>query len=625
MAKMIQVESSMIHAAGYDAETRTLEVLFNSGKTYGYEDVPPKVFKGLMAADSKGRYMLSQIIDVYPDYSISGRRQVGKAPKKSMTKKKISRNKGAVTQKDRWSTLWQEWSEIIEEVAQEEGDYIAQEAHWEPPYFNETAFADDLEKIARKMRPLLSTALQNEYAPTTGFSQALLKAEDAISAGLPEWLEIDNGIEMGKNLTVCLLEWEWLKNVATGKDAFAFARRIRDWEDRCSYTYLETDACADFFTELSEEDQQIVFKGLNKHKDKPLWQEPLENIHSHWHSLYMYWLDQYAPEQFLDNLRTTISQQWENGLPVIEDLLSKKDYKGSLAVIKETLDAMLKGHRVGQSWAPHTSLLFVHVSGFYVQKGYLSNHKALLRLYLKIAKGLGDDQLVNTLKIQHSAFNHFFDWQHMFKSFDELVLPKPIHRALFQSWRDHTIQRAGSTSWGFGWGQTDSGWWLHWLIDSIADPKKGPAYFQQQIDHWLKTLANIELTSTKGEFGFLRLLTNDVREMSGRKNSYPIFNEVVINPGRLSTPDVASRQAYLKRFTSGGLLKKIMAYWKEHLHECVPNPKIVANANYAEHARWMAALKELTPSSYKSLLAHWRVEHERRKNLWKIMEERGLA
>ncbi len=25
------VESSMIHAAGYDAETRTLEVIFNSG------------------------------------------------------------------------------------------------------------------------------------------------------------------------------------------------------------------------------------------------------------------------------------------------------------------------------------------------------------------------------------------------------------------------------------------------------------------------------------------------------------------------------------------------------------------------------------------------------------------
>jgi hypothetical protein len=338
----------------------------------------------------------------------------------------------------------------------------------------------------------------------------------------------------------------------------------------------------------------------------------------------MYWLEEHAPDQFLDNLRTTIAQQWENGLPVIEDLLSKKDYQASLAVIKETFDAMLKGHRVGPSWAPDASLLFVHVSGFYAQKDYLRNHKALLSLYLKTAKGLGDEQLVGTLKIQRSALIHFFDWQRIFKSFDESALSKPIHQALFQSWRDHITQRASPASWGLGWGQTDSVWWLHWLIDSIADPSKGPAYFQQKIDQWLKDLANMELTQTNGEFGFLRLLTKDLRELSGSKNSNPIFYEVVIGPGTTSSADAASRQAYLKGLAPGGLLKKVMAYWKKHLHECVPSPKVVAKGNYAEHARWMAALKELAPRSYKSLLAHWRVDHERRKNLWKAMEERGL-
>lgn len=68
MAKLVSVESSMIQAVGYDAKTRTLEVVFNSGQTYCYEDVPPKVYKGLLAADSKGRYMRAEIIGVYPDY-----------------------------------------------------------------------------------------------------------------------------------------------------------------------------------------------------------------------------------------------------------------------------------------------------------------------------------------------------------------------------------------------------------------------------------------------------------------------------------------------------------------------------------------------------------------------------
>ena len=65
----------MIQAVGYDAKTRTLEVVFNSGQTYYYEDVPPKIYKGLLAADSKGRYMRAEIIGVYPDYQVSRRRR----------------------------------------------------------------------------------------------------------------------------------------------------------------------------------------------------------------------------------------------------------------------------------------------------------------------------------------------------------------------------------------------------------------------------------------------------------------------------------------------------------------------------------------------------------------------
>src|SRR5690348_5229747 len=75
MAKLVPVESSMIQAVGYDPETRILEVVFNSGQTYCYEDVPPEVHQELMAADSKGQYMRAAIIGVYPDYRVSRRRR----------------------------------------------------------------------------------------------------------------------------------------------------------------------------------------------------------------------------------------------------------------------------------------------------------------------------------------------------------------------------------------------------------------------------------------------------------------------------------------------------------------------------------------------------------------------
>ena len=63
---LIEVESSMVHAVGYDEEHRCLEVVFNTGRIYCYEGVPPEVFQGLLEAESKGRFMLAHIIDVYP-------------------------------------------------------------------------------------------------------------------------------------------------------------------------------------------------------------------------------------------------------------------------------------------------------------------------------------------------------------------------------------------------------------------------------------------------------------------------------------------------------------------------------------------------------------------------------
>jgi hypothetical protein len=73
--KLKVVESSMIHAVGYNSKTRELEVVFNSGKAYVYEGVPPKTYKELMAAGSKGQFMRAEVIDCYPCYEIRFRRR----------------------------------------------------------------------------------------------------------------------------------------------------------------------------------------------------------------------------------------------------------------------------------------------------------------------------------------------------------------------------------------------------------------------------------------------------------------------------------------------------------------------------------------------------------------------
>jgi hypothetical protein len=54
---MRPLRSSSIEAAGYDRERRTLRVRYLGGSTYDYVAVPAKVFKELLEADSKGRFV----------------------------------------------------------------------------------------------------------------------------------------------------------------------------------------------------------------------------------------------------------------------------------------------------------------------------------------------------------------------------------------------------------------------------------------------------------------------------------------------------------------------------------------------------------------------------------------
>jgi hypothetical protein len=73
--ELITVESSMIHAVGYDPEKHILEVVFNTGRTYQYADVPPEVYEGLFKAESKGRYFLANIRDVYSYWPVGHSRR----------------------------------------------------------------------------------------------------------------------------------------------------------------------------------------------------------------------------------------------------------------------------------------------------------------------------------------------------------------------------------------------------------------------------------------------------------------------------------------------------------------------------------------------------------------------
>ena len=57
----IPVSSNNIAEIGYDAATRTLEILFRNGGLYQYFDVPAQEHQALMNASSQGQYLNAHI------------------------------------------------------------------------------------------------------------------------------------------------------------------------------------------------------------------------------------------------------------------------------------------------------------------------------------------------------------------------------------------------------------------------------------------------------------------------------------------------------------------------------------------------------------------------------------
>ncbi len=58
-----EVVSSVLQSAGH---SRVLEIQFESGRVYQYFNVPDSVYRGLIKADSKGKYFNTHIRNQYP-------------------------------------------------------------------------------------------------------------------------------------------------------------------------------------------------------------------------------------------------------------------------------------------------------------------------------------------------------------------------------------------------------------------------------------------------------------------------------------------------------------------------------------------------------------------------------
>jgi len=143
--------------------------------------------------------------------------------------------------REKWDDLWRQREDVVSEIGDEEGKYVSQDEHWEPPYFDGSAVAEDLEAIAVKMLPLV----EEIYAAGTEDKDIFLQAVEDIEHNInsyPEWMGADNeGVGLEANTVRCLLKWEWLAAGSVG----VFLDRLIAWESRLKLVDVKEDSGPD--------------------------------------------------------------------------------------------------------------------------------------------------------------------------------------------------------------------------------------------------------------------------------------------------------------------------------------------------------------------------------------------
>jgi hypothetical protein len=220
-----------------------------------------------------------------------------------------------------WNGLCGEWESHVFEVGDEEGTYAVKDREWDPPYFDPTALADDLEKVAQQMLERLDRAFPLAKEPEL-FAEALKEIHENIGA-YPEWMQGgDEFCELGPHATACVLRWTWLACEGCAGRGQEFLQRVHDLERDSRRVGLGGEACFKFFVALPEEYWQEIHAHLNSEE----YAEARADVRSVWHRIHHHLEQRFDPTAHLRSCEMHLPTDWRYGEALIAAALDRKDY-----------------------------------------------------------------------------------------------------------------------------------------------------------------------------------------------------------------------------------------------------------------------------------------------------------
>ena len=519
--------------------------------------------------------------------------------------------------RERWTKLWADWSAVVEEASSEDGRYVIQEHHWEPPYLDISGLARDLEPIAAEMRKLLPKAIDLGLEPGLGAAEVLEHLDDEVGADLPEWMDVpEEDCDLGPEVTRCILEWERLSSPRKPGSAFALVDRIRQAEAAAKVFGLDGETITRFVLGLGEPEQREALAGIKAHRADEHWAAELESAYSTWFQVRHALAERWEPDLFEQISRRHIAGNWTLAPPLVSSLLRRRRYEEALPVV-ETAMASYLGLGEGERWDPRLSLL-ASAHRF----SYEQNADGVLRLlesWRKISSQLGREEEGHALELQITIARAWTDGDAVLPAIE--ALPErfePLGKRLFEQWRELVVRETlGPMS---GADDPPGAAWVRGLVDAAAS-RAAPA-FRRAVTTWLGELAGHRDTLTAATSA-LAILTGDVWG-DGLKRRAPALVRALGHNAERGNPLQAWRRRVAKRLGGTEVPELLMDFWTRNIADVIPDPGSVFGSDYSRCADWLAALHELNAAAYRRKLADWTTRHARRRNLWRDIDARKL-
>jgi len=590
--------------------------LVNRLSAHFSQDEIQKVFgRSLLALDTAGMERMIAGLETETAAAVRKLLKTGTRRKQA----KMTRPTSAKIRQE-WDAAWRDWDACISETCDEGGKYVFQEHHWEPPYLDRSALAEDLEPIAARILAILPQVFERRIAPEFSFAQALQDTAEEIG-GNSECID-DSGeaLAFGPTVTRCLLEWEWQRARRDSMTPFEFLDIICALEQSAGELYLDHPTIDKFISGLESGIKREMLNGIVEHRQSGHWARALRQAHGGWFGLYKKLCQKWDPGLFLETCRNSVSRDWKLALPVIDDLMARKAFQDAVMVAEEAARSMLRLNE-GEPWDPRSGLILKETTFPYDGERDAAI-RALLNRWRKAARAIGDCEAACALDLQVAVLRDCRDGDAIMQALRN-VSPRfrAIAERIFEDWK--SLIAVWSVEPALDECTEPEHAWVKGLVDAIRAGNKGPARFRRVVLGWLKETGKTRASLKRG-FKSLAVLTCDLDSGLGLKRESPTLMCLLLRECAGDQRVTALRRMWLKRLRAGELTPAIIRFWKRHATGFVPDPEH-SGGDYQDCADWLVALRDFDAPGCAKIIRQWQAAHRRRKNLWKALQRAKLV